>query len=797
MPAPTMPSPWSADPAEAAVSDCLSMLKRGDDRVHLIGVAGSGMSGLALLLIGLGHRVSGSDKVTNSETRRLQQAGLEFYCPHTAEAVKGAALVIYSSAVKHGNVAYDAAIADGIPCMRRAEALASVLGRKKGIVVAGTHGKTTTSSMAAYVLRSGGLKPSHYVGAEVPVLGSNAHWDAEGAHMVAEGDESDGTLVHFFPEHSVVLNIEAEHLDHYRCLDEIKAVFRQLLAQTAGMVIYCGSDPGARDVCRSAANGVSYGWEADNDYVATELETVGQSSAFTVMRRGGQLGRMVLNIPGRHNILNGLAVIALATELGVGFDRIRAALESFRGARRRFEVKYQTERFMVVDDYGHHPTEIKATIQTAAALGRRLLVAFQPHRYSRTRLLRDDFGAAFDGADELIVSDIYPASELPIDGISGQTVVDAVNAHGAAHGKGTAHGKGSAHKTPKASCGGAISSLHVPVGNALREGDLLLTLGAGNVNEVAGTLLKDLGVLERILDALSEDDAGVRLYEPMSRHTTIRIGGPAQYWVEPRTFEGFGAVVKLLREMGIPVRVIGRGSNLLVLDGGIRGAVIHPSKGEFQEVHVEGDRITAGAGVRFKKVSSFARNAGIGGFEWMEGIPGNVGGGLRMNAGAMGWQTFDQLVRVRLLDLNGEISEKDAGSISAHYRNVPELEDNYVLSATFKGSAAPLEEIDRMIEASKGKRRESQPIAASAGCIFKNPPECPAGMLIEELGLKNHHVGRARVSEVHGNFIVNDGGATAASVLKLIESIRQTALDSRGISLETEVQILGDDPLAV
>jgi UDP-N-acetylmuramate--alanine ligase len=760
------------------VSALLSQLNKGFDRVHLIGAAGSGMSGLASLLIGLGHRVSGSDKATNQETHRLQEAGLEFFCPHSVESVNGAALVIYSSAVKKGNIAYDAAQADGIPCVRRAEALAAILSEKKGIVVAGTHGKTTTTSMVAFVLRAGGLNPSHYVGAEVPVLGVNAYWDPEGDYMVAEGDESDGTLVNFHPEHSIVLNLEAEHLDHYAGgIEEIKAVFRTLIDQTSGMIVYCGSDPGSKDVCSGRRNSISYGWEVDNDFAAVDHETIGQSSSFAVLQRGKSLGKMVLNIPGDHNVLNALGVIALAAELGVPFDLIRAALANFRGAKRRFEVRYHTDRFMVIDDYGHHPTEIRATIETAANLGRRLVVAFQPHRYSRTQLLRDEFGVAFDRADELIVSDIYPASELPIEGVTGQTIVDAVSELGA--------------KSVKSSAGGGVPALHLQAGNALREGDALLTLGAGSISEVAGLLVKDLGVMERILDALKETDAGVRLYEPMSKHTTIRIGGPAQFWVEPVTIAGFSRVVRLLREMAIPVRVVGRGSNLLVLDGGIPGAVIHPAKGEFQEVSVDGDLITAGAGVRFKKVTGFARNAGLGGFEWMEGIPGNVGGGLRMNAGAMGLQTFDQLVSVTLVDSNGNLHEKQAADIPSFYRNVPELEDNFVVSATFRGTPCGIEEIDRILEESKGKRRKSQPIAASAGCIFKNPAGCPAGQLVDELGLKNRSVGKARVSDVHGNFIVNDGGATAHSVLELIQEIKNIASDQRGIELETEVQILG------
>jgi UDP-N-acetylmuramate--alanine ligase len=761
------------------VTNPLTQLNRETDRVHLIGVAGSGMSGLAALMLGLGHKVSGSDKVTNTETRRLQDEGLEFFCPHTAESVDGAALVIYSSAVMEGhNVAYDAALDAGIPCIRRAEALAAILHQKRGIVIAGTHGKTTTSSMAAHVLRGGDLKPSHYVGAEVPILGANAHWDTEGEFMVAEGDESDGTLVNFYPEHSVILNIEAEHLDHYGSLDEIKEVFVTLLGQTSGKVFYCGSDAIASEVCRGRDQSVSYGWESANDYSASDLEIVGQSATFRVSQRGKLLGSIVLNIPGKHNILNALSVIALATELGVSFERMKAALETFRGARRRFEVKYQTDAFVLVDDYGHHPTEVRATIETAAGLGRRVVVAFQPHRYSRTKLLRNEFATSFDKADVLFVSDIYPASEQPIEGITGQTIIDAVGERGAA--------------SVEVTYAPDVETMHLAVGNALRKGDLLLTLGAGNINRVGGHLVRDLAMVERIYEALHEQDSVVRLYEPMSRHTTIRIGGPAQFWIEPRTFEGFAKVVRMLREHAVSVRVVGRGSNLLVQDGGIRGAVIHPVKGDFHAVHVDGNRITAGAGVPFKKVTSFARNEGLSGFEWMEGIPGNVGGGLRMNAGAMGLQTFDRVVSVRYLNLSGEIVEKSADEITTHYRNVPELEDNFVLSATFEGANVAIEDIDKNIEISKAKRRSSQPIAASAGCIFKNPEACPAGKLVEDLGLKNHYVGKARVSDVHGNFIVNEGGARAADVIALIESIKDVSRRERGIELETEVQIIGE-----
>ena len=750
-------------------------------RIHLIGVAGSGMSGIAALLLDLGYKVSGSDKSTTVETERLKNAGLEFFCPHTAESVAGAAAVVYSSAVRPGrNVAYDAAAAAGIPLFRRAEALASILRRKKGIVIAGMHGKTTTSSMAAHVLREAGLHPSHYVGAEIPLLGTNARWDHEGAHMVAEGDESDGTLALYHPTHAIVLNIEEEHLDFYRDLDHINSVYRQLLDQTTGTSYFCAADPGASSLCAGRPRTRSYGWDHSCDFSAQQVEIMGQSTGFTVFRGTDALGHIILNIPGRHNVLNALAVIALATDLNVPFERIAWALSTFRGAKRRFDVKLRSPHYTIVDDYGHHPTEVAATLETARRFTQgRVLCIFQPHRYTRTQLLRDQFAAAFSHCDALFVLDVYAASELPIPGISGQTIADAVKAHEG--------DKIRVFSTP------SHHEARAAAGNFLRPSDLLITLGAGNVHEIGSRLAEDIATLAQMTEALADPDATLRLYEPMTRHTTMKIGGPAQFWIEPTTAESFSRLVRFCREHGIPTRVVGRGSNLLIRDGGIKGAVIHPSGGEFDEISVSGNTIRAGSGVRFKRLAAAARSAGLAGFEWMEGIPGSVGGGLRMNAGAMGTETFDQVVSVRYLDATGAIREKSREQFTVKYRSVPEFIDHYCLSAVFKGSPAPVTEIDTRTQLSIDKRKSSQPIAASAGCIFKNPGPCPAGRLIDELGLKDVSVGAARVSPIHGNFIVNDGGASAAHVLALIDLIRAKARTERGLELETEVQIIGDD----
>ena len=756
--------------------DLTNFLTRERHRIHLIGVAGSGMSGLAALLLELGHEVSGSDKISTQETARLQRLGLRFHEQHRAEDAKEDELIIFSSAIKTDNPILVRAREAGQPAIRRAEALAAIMRGKRGVVVAGMHGKTTTSAMAAHVLREGGLHPSHYVGAEIPILGSNAHWDPRGNFFVAEGDESDGTLEYFHPEHAVILNVEEEHLDFYPDLAAIEKIFAKLIVQTSGTVFYNADDANATRLCQARAGAVSYGFSGQADYRGADVELQNFASVFCVYHRGKQLGEALLNVPGRHNVHNAMGVIALATELGIPFQKIAASLRKFEHARRRFEIKYESERFLLVDDYAHHPTEIRATLKTARSTGRkRVLTMFQPHRYSRTKALRKEFGGAFDDADRVVVTDVYGSNEAPIPGITGQIIADEI----------TRQGHRGVTYEPR------LASVHRNLGSVIDSGDLVLSLGAGNIHEQLSILAADLVILERLKSIVGEEGE-VRLYEPLSKHTTLRVGGPAQFWVEPRTEAAFAELIRFCRAQDLPLFVIGRGSNLLVRDGGIHGVVVHPCGGEFDKIVIDGNEITAGVGAKLKEIAYAGKSTGIGGLEWMEGIPGAVGGGLRMNAGAMGGQTLENVVSVRFLDANGQAHTKAPPELDVRYRHVGALENNYAVSAVFRGVPAPAEEITRKLEASQEKRRSSQPIAKSAGCIFKNPDSCPAGKLVDELGLKNASIGPARVSEVHGNFIVNDGGATAAEMLELIERIKSVARAKRGVELETEVQIVGD-----
>ena len=760
----------------ASELDLPKLLTREHHKIHLIGVAGSGMSGIAALLLELGHEVSGSDKTSTVETDRLRRLGLRFHQNHHADDASDADLIVFSSAIAIDNPILLSARDFGKPAVRRAEVLAAIMRTKRAILIAGMHGKTTTSAMTAHVLREAGLHPSHYVGAEIPILGSNAHWDPLGEYFVAEGDESDGTLRCFQPRHSLILNIEEEHLDFYVDLAAIEKAFAQLIEQTTGTLFYSADDANTARLCAQRKGAISYGFSENADYRGTDIELRDFASVFCVYLRGQQLGEAVLNVPGRHNVQNAIGVIALANELGISFEKIAASLRKFEHARRRFEIKYASDRFLLVDDYAHHPSEIRATLKTARSTRRkRVLAMFQPHRFSRTKALCHKFGDAFDDADRVVVTDVYPASETPIPGISGQTIADEI-----AH-----QGHRGVSYQPR------FEWIHRDIGNMLDSGDLILSMGAGNIHEQLSILAADLVIAEK-LKAIVGEEGDVRLYEPLSKHTTLRVGGPAQFWVEPRNENAFAELIRFCRSENLPLFVIGRGSNLLVRDGGIRGVVVHPRGGDFDKIEVDSNEITAGVGAKLKEVAYAGKAAGIGGLEWMEGIPGAVGGGLRMNAGAMGAQTFENVVRVSYLDAEGNPHTKTRDELEVHYRSFPLLENNFAVSAVFRGQPAPAEQIARKLHASQEKRRTSQPIAKSAGCIFKNPQNCPAGQLVEELGLKNSGIGKARVSEVHGNFIVNDGGATAAEMLELIEKIKTVARAQRGIELETEVQIVGE-----
>jgi UDP-N-acetylmuramate--alanine ligase len=449
-------------------------------QIHLVGVGGSGMSGIAEILLNLGYRVTGSDLKRNDAIERLERLGAKVSVGHQAAHLEGAHVVVYSSAVSRDNIEVQVARQRGIPVIPRAEMLAELMRLKYGIAVAGTHGKTTTTSMIGAVLAEAHLDPTIVVGGRVSSFGSNARL-GQGEYLVAEADESDGSFLKLTPTIAVVTTIDAEHLDHYANLEAIREAFAAFVSKVPfyGCAVLCLDQPNIQMLLPQISKRlITYGLESGADLVARRLRLSGLTSRFEVFHRGAALGECALAVPGSHNVANGLAAIGVGLDLEIPFTTIQRALGGFSGVQRRFQVLGQVARITVVDDYGHHPTEIRATL--AAAKGGfdcRLVVLFQPHRYTRTQHLRQDFLTAFNQADVLAVMDVYSAGEPPIAGVTGEDLAAGIAAHG--HRRVTYVGRDRAR---------ILDHLC----EIVRAGDLVLTLGAGDVSQIGPDLLRRL-----------------------------------------------------------------------------------------------------------------------------------------------------------------------------------------------------------------------------------------------------------------------------------------------------------------
>ena len=466
-------------------------------RIHFVGIGGIGMSGIAEVLLNLGYKISGSDLKSSAVTQRLAALGAQIFEGHQADNISGADVVVTSSAVSIDNPEVAEARRLHIPVIQRAEMLAELMRLKYGIAIAGMHGKTTTTSMVAAVLAAGGLDPTVVVGGRVDAMGSNARL-GKSQYLVAEADESDRSFLKLSPILSVVTNIDREHMDCYRDMRDVRRTFLEFMERVPfyGLVVGCLDDPILQRLLPHVHRRVTtYGTTAGSDFQITMSQARDRSSSaagesglgqaalsrFRVMfrekNREKDLGEFSLHVPGAHNVLNATAAVAVGTALDLPADQIRAGLDGFRGVDRRFQLKGKAAGVSVVDDYGHHPTEIRATLAAARECGfRRVHVIFQPHRYTRTRDLMDEFAAAFGDADTLFLLDIYPASEKPIEGITAEALAGRI----------TKAGKHDVHYFPSfADAAGVIST-------TAQAGDLILTLGAGSVSQLGPMILEKL-----------------------------------------------------------------------------------------------------------------------------------------------------------------------------------------------------------------------------------------------------------------------------------------------------------------
>lgn len=447
--------------------------------IHFVGIGGIGMSGIAELLLNLGYRVSGSDLRLTDITGRLVELGGTIFEGHRPEYIQGADVVVISSAVGDINPEVVAAKEAIVPVIPRAEMLAELMRLKYSIAVAGAHGKTTTTGMIASILDHGGLDPTVVIGGKLGSLGTNALL-GQGEFIVAEADESDGSFLKLSPTIGVVTNIDAEHLDFYGDLKKIKQVFIDFINKVPfyGMAVLCLDNEGIQELIpKIEKRFTTYGMTSQADYQAKDVSFEALKSRYSIAYRGEALGTVDLNLPGIYNVYNSMASIAVGMELGIPFDIILRALKNIEGVQRRLQVKGTAHGVTVVDDYGHHPTEIRLTLQAVRQCwpDHRIVVAFQPHRYSRTAALFDDFTRAFYQADTLVVLPIYSAGEVPIENVDGQSLCEGIHQHG--------HKDVVFHNGQDA----AVSYLK----KTLRKGDLLLTLGAGDVWQVGEKFLDE------------------------------------------------------------------------------------------------------------------------------------------------------------------------------------------------------------------------------------------------------------------------------------------------------------------
>ena len=772
----------------------VARLLRGEPgHVHLLGVCGVGMAGLALLLQDRGFRVTGCDLLPNRLAGRLERAGISVRTGHDAAHITDdTAWVVRSAAVPPTAPELEQARERGLPVFARGEVLPALLEGRCSVAVSGTHGKTTTTAFIAQILRHAGRAPSWCVGGELGELGVAE--TGRGDLLVVEADESDGTVALYRPDVAVVTNVDFDHMEHFAGVEQFEACFRALVHGTRRRVVFCADDPRAAAICGAREHTLSYGLSARAAVAATDIQGSAFRQSFTVARDGAVLGPVTLSAGGSHNVLNALAAIAVALELGLPFGEIRAGLGAARLPRRRFELVAEQDGIRVVSDYAHHPAEVSALFRTAGQLPHaRLLAVFQPHRYTRTAALGHAFPAAFRGAARVILAPVYAASETPCRG-------------------GTSWDLYARWRAEQPETDVVLADSPAQAWAALRRGlrrdDVLLVVGAGDVAQVADWAAAALtghtsasapdagpppdltpGLCDELCAGLGRGAVAER-DAVLAPRTTWGVGGAADLLVTPASAAGLARLLAGCARHGQPVQVLGAGSNVLVGDLGVRGVVVRLTGGEFESIRREDDGVVAAAGVSLQRLLGWLTSRGLSGLEFLEGIPGTLGGALRMNAGAHGGTLLEHVLWIRCLNRDGTECTVASPDLGEGYRDCRALHSRIALEAALKVSPGDEERI-RQRCAEIGRTRLRWQGVRCAGSVFRNPPGEAAGRLVERAGLKGRVIGGASVWREHANVIVTAPGARASDVRALIETVRLCVADRFGVALQPEVAYLG------
>ncbi len=750
-----------------------------DNSIWMLGACGMGVGPLAIYLKEEGFEVSGWDDATGSPMENhLANAEIPLLRDPWAAGRKPT-LIGRSSAVKPGHPALDLVEKQGGRLLRRGELLAERVANKPFVAICGSHGKTTTCGLLVSALASAGIDFGYVLGGlfRDPHF-PPAHATKESPWVVAEVDESDGTISHFSPDITVAVNLDWDHPDYYKDEAALEAVFRALFERTkTAVVIPSGNERLERLTKGLRARVIRVGEQGD--YTAQCLRTTPRSS---LLNMGGLFPEVSIEVPvtGAFNRAN--AVMALTVVHLITGALISDPLHRWRGIRRRQDILFERQGLLVFADYAHHPTEIAALLNWVKETHEgNLIVVFQPHRHTRTRQYAAEFRQALLVADHALVLPVYSAGEAALEGGHAQSVVADSKLKLVEN----------RNDLP------ALLKALVVGRNAV-----VAFVGAGDIERDAENyalqlrreglpaLTQDLG--EAVAGKLSVSTV-LKANEPLAKHTTLGVGGVARWYAEPVSVADIKTLLQAAGELGLPYFVIGRGSNLWVPDEGYDGLIIHLAAESWGSIKLETDnRIRVGGGVRLKELCGIAAREGLQGFEFLEGIPGTIGGSLRMNAGAMDAWIFDLVESIEWVTPMGVVRTAKRDCFDALYRDCPQLHGAVVLSAVLKakGKAEP-EVIRHTMEAFSQKRRQSQPRDPSAGCVFRNPSPLHAGRMIDESGLKGAQVGAAMVSPIHANFIINQGEAKAADVLGLMREVRRQVQLKHGQVLQPEIIALG------
>ena len=758
--------------------DIQALLEKG---IYCLGIGGMGMGPLAIYLKGSGFDVSGWDDSMSGEMKQhLDLAGVRLLEGSLPESC---GCLVYSSAIKSEHPLLKEAQARGIPLLRRGTLLARLSEGRRFIAVCGSHGKTTSTAMLVHAMDACGM-PFEYVSgglfADLRKAPARAIKGADsGTWLIAEVDESDGTICEYSPEVSLIVNLEWDHPDFYKNEETLKDAFLCLCRRTRRTVIL-GEEHSllSLEAIRAVAPGVqAFSFGTHGDFTGALQDTY--SGGFRLLL-GGKFGKCVAEVAGfgMFNALNALGVLSTLHLVREGAS-VNAAqvLKHFPGVMRRQGILRQ-DNISVVEDYAHHPSEIRALLNglKASREDRRLLVVFQPHRYSRTRRFLEAFADSLAEADLLCLLDVYSAGEALIRGGETRDLYREIRA-----------------RFPSLRVLYAAGDDQTTLRELEREcnaGDIVAFVGAGSIGKMASVWCEHLGEDRKHWKELAEK-LGVRAEEPLGCKTTMGVGGNARLYAEPEDRKALADLLRKATDFNLKIFVIGRGSNLVIPDEGVDALVINLKGEAWESLKIfPNGQIRAGAGVRMKALCGEAARRGLCGFEHLEGIPASLGGALRMNAGAMGKSIYDVVLEVELLKADGSVVRIPRESLHVGYRCCEELaRGGIVLSALLQGIPNGIpDEIRMKMDDFRKKRMASQPRDPSAGSVFKNPQGMFAGKLIEECGLKGMRIGGAEVSRLHGNFIVNKGENTLASdIIELVRAVCLEVESRKGVRLEPEV----------